>query len=125
MFFRSRTRAQWFDEEGSDIFPEQRFTLYQKLSEKSVLAYEALAGVVPSSDSVFDPPELLVPASDKYNQAQLRLRYRRNVKWPWFFVEVWPIVAWPEERDYDTVLAARLRFEVVLGKVKKSAVTMD
>ena len=125
MFFRSRTRAQWFDEEGSDIFPEQRFTLYHRLDEKSVLAYEALAGVVPASDSAYDPDELLVPVGDKYKHAQLRLRYRRNVKWPWFFVEVWPIVAWPEERDYDTVLAARLRFEVVFGNVKKSAITLD
>ncbi len=125
MFFRSRTRAQWFEEEGSDVFPEQRFTLYQKLSSKSILAYEALAGVQPASNSVFDPDELLVTSDDKYNQAQLRLRYRRNVKWPWFFVEVWPIVAWPEERDYDTVFAARLRFEVVLGKVPTGAIQLD
>ena len=121
MFFRSRTRVQWFDEEGSDLFPEQRFTLYQRLNEKSVLAYEALARIQPASKSVFDADELLVEPMDKYNQAMIRLRYRRNVKWPWFFVEVWPIVAWPEERDYDTVLAARLRLEVILGKVTKRA----
>jgi len=121
IFFRSRTRAEWLDEEGSNIFPEQRFTLFQRLDNKSVLAYEALASVIPASDSAFDPDELLVTPKDKYKQAMLRLRYRRNVKWPWFFVEVWPVVAWPEQRDYDTVLAARLRFEVLFGKVSKNA----
>ena len=116
-FFRSRTRAQWFDEEGSDIFPEQRFTFFQRLSYHSALAYEALARVQPAGDSVFDEEDLLVEPQDKYNQAQLRLRYRRNFWRPWFFVEVWPIVAWPEERDYETTFAARLRLEVLFGHV--------
>jgi hypothetical protein len=116
-FFRSRTRAQWFDEEGSDIFPEQRFTLFQRLSYKSALAYEALARVQPAGDSVFDEEDLLVEPQDKYNQAQVRLRYRRNLWRPWFFVEVWPVVAWPEERDYETTFAGRLRLEVLFGHV--------
>jgi hypothetical protein len=111
LFFRSRTRAQWFDEEGSDIFPEQRFTLFQSLSYKSALAYEALARTIPESDSVFDPEDLLVEPQDKYNQFQVRLRYRRNVWRPWFYFEVWPIVA-------DTTLAARLRLEVTFGHVR-------
>jgi len=119
-FFRARTRVDWRAEEGDALLIEQRFTLFHKLDSKSAIAYEALGGIQPASNTVFDPDEVVVTPKDQYKQAQLRLRYRRNVKWPWFFVEFWPIVAWPEERDYDTVFAARLRFEVVLGKVPEN-----
>ena len=119
-FFRSRTRAQYFEEEGSDIFPEQRFTLFQRLGYHSALAYEALAEIIPDDDNVFDDDELLVEPQDKCNQVQVRLRYRRNVWRPWFFFEIWPIVAWTEQRDYETTLAARVRLEFLFGHVSQS-----
>jgi hypothetical protein len=45
----------------------------------------------------------------------LQLRYRRRFLRPWLFFEVWPVVAWAEERDWDMVLGARLRLEINLG----------
>ncbi len=46
----------------------------------------------------------------------LRLRYRRNFWRPWMFVEVWPAVGWPEERDWQTVLGVRMRLEINFGR---------
>ncbi|HEC13969.1 MAG TPA: hypothetical protein ENI80_12125 [Acidiferrobacteraceae bacterium] len=123
LFFRSRSRLQWFEEEDG-IFPEQRFTLYQRLDGKSALAYEALAEIIPASRTPFKQSNI-INSSNRYNHAQLRLRYRRNVKWPWFFVEVWPTVALVEERDYELTKAIRLRFEVVFGNVPKNALKLD
>ena len=31
------------------------------------------------------------------------------------FVEFWPVVGWVEERDWDTVLGARMRLEINFG----------
>ncbi|MEM8769695.1 MAG: hypothetical protein AAGE43_19855, partial [Pseudomonadota bacterium] len=66
-------------------------------------------------DSPFDEDDILVPTKDNFHQFQLQMRYRQRLFRPWFYVEVWPIVAWPEERDYDTTLAARIRLEVNFG----------
>lgn len=123
VFFRARTRLQWFEEE-SGVFTEQRFTLFQQLSDKSALAYEVLARKIPGDDSVFDDDEILRP-DNNYNQAQLRLRYRQNFKWPWFFYEVWPIAAFTEERDYDLTLALRLRLEIILGRIRETKTRLD
>ena len=52
---------------------------------------------------------------EKYTQYQVRLRYRTNWMFPWLFFEVWPIVIWPEEHDYERTYAVRFRVELNFG----------
>jgi hypothetical protein len=123
-FFRSRTRVEYFQEYGAELFPEQRFTLFQTINPKHALAYEAIAGVTPFDETWFKEDNISV-LDEKYTQYQLRLRYRTNMLFPWLFMELWPIVAWPEERDYETTYAVRCRVEFHFGYLQKYKMQLD
>jgi hypothetical protein len=112
--FRSRTRVQYYEEYGTELYPEQRFTLYQSINLKHALAYEVLAEVVPYDETAFDEDNIY-ELDEQYTHYQARLRYRTNWMFPWLFFEVWPIVAWPEEHDYETTYAVRVRMELHFG----------
>lgn len=116
LLFRARSRIQYFQEKDSNPQLEQKFTLFQTLNDRSALAYEALWRQETAEDSVFGDSDLRIEPEDRYDQFQLRLRYRRNVWRPWMFVEVWPAVAWPEELDWETVLGVRMRLEINFGR---------
>jgi hypothetical protein len=120
LLFRARTRVQYFDENDYNPYLEQKFSLFQTLKNKSAVAYEALWQKQAEEDSVFDEDEIKGKLEDSYQTVALRLRYRRNVWRDWLYVEVWPIIAWPEERDWDTVLGANFRLEVTFGGKGKS-----
>ena len=113
-FFRSRTRLDYQQDKDSDIYPEQRFTLFQQISNRSAIAYEVYAREVFFDDSPFDDDDILVP-DNRYTRFVARLRFRQNVGYPWLFYEIWPTAAWAEERDYEFTPAIRFRLEVVLG----------
>ncbi len=119
--FRSRTRFDYQQDKEKEWYPEQRFTLFQQINQRTALAYEAIAQQIFFDDSVFDPEEFVQPCGTKCTQYQLRLRFRQNVKFPWLFYEVWPIAAWTEQRDYEFTPAIRFRLEVVLGNPPRSA----
>jgi len=123
-FFRSRTRVQYGQEYGAELFPEQRFTLFQTINLKHALAYEAIAGVVPFDETVFDEDNIYVP-DEKYTQYLLRLRYRTNMLYPWLFFELWPTVTWPEEHDYETTYAVRFRVELHFGYQEPYKMQLD
>jgi hypothetical protein len=124
LFFRARTRLQYFEEQGSNIFPEQRFTVYQRIGKSQILAYEALGEIIPDDDSAFDDDNIDVPDS-KYTDYLVRVRYRTNWLHPWLFVEFWPTIAWPEEHDYRTTYAARLRLEIHFGYTRAKPIRID
>ena len=115
LLFRSRTRLQYFEENEENPYIEQKFSLFHSLSDSRKVAYEALYRKVSIEDSPFDEDEIISTGNDYYSHYQLQVRFRQQAWRPWFFVELWPIVAWPEERNYDTVFGARVRFEVNLG----------
>jgi hypothetical protein len=115
LLFRSRTRLQYFEENEANPYIEQKFSLFHSLSDTRKLAYEALYRKLSIEDSPFDEDEILDTDDAYYNHFQLQVRYRQRAWRPWFYVEFWPIVGWPEERGYDTVLGARIRLEVNLG----------
>lgn len=121
---RSRTRLQYFEEHGDRLYPEQKFTLYQRLSTKSVLAYELVGEVVPGADSPYDDDEILELAED-YTRYFAQIRYRTNIWRPWLFIELWPAVGFPEELDYDTTFFARLRVDITFGTVLGGQTTID
>ncbi len=115
LLFRSRTRIQYFDENDFNPYMEQKFSLFQTLNKKSAVAYETLWRLQDVEDSLFDEDEIKGELKDNYQNVQLRLRYRRNVWRDWLYVELWPIIAVAEERDWDTVLAAFFRLEITFG----------
>jgi hypothetical protein len=115
LLFRSRTRLQYFEENEENPYIEQKFSLFQSLSDTRKIAYEALYRKVSIEDSPFDEDEIISTGNNYYSHYQLQARIRQQAWRPWFFVEFWPIVAWPEERNYDTVFGARVRLEVNLG----------
>jgi hypothetical protein len=125
VMFRSRTRVQYFEENGYNPQWEQKLTIFHKLNEKSAIAYEAVVEKMALEDSIFDPEDIIVGLQDSYYSGLIRLRYRRNIWRPWFFVEVWPTLAWPEERDYETTPAVRIRFEINFGPESGSESQMD
>jgi len=120
LLFRSRTRIQYFDENDFNPYIEQKFSLFHTLNKKSAIAYEALWRLYAEEDSLFDEDEIEGELQDNYQNVQLRLRYRRNVWRDWLYVEVWPVIAKAEERDWDTVLGAFFRLEITFGGKGKS-----
>ena len=115
LFFRSRTRFDYSQEKGEQWYPSQTFTLFQEINDRSAIAWEAHATEVFPEDAVFDPDEFLRPCGASCRSYQLRFRFRQSMKYRWLFYEIWPIMAWPEARDYEFTPAIRLRLEVVLG----------
>jgi hypothetical protein len=113
-FFRSRTRLDYQQDKDKGVYPEQRFTLFQQINNRTALAYELIAEEIYFDDSPWDEDEILEP-DDRYTHFSARLRFRKNVGYPWLFYEVWPIAAWTEEQDFKFTPAIRLRLEVVLG----------
>ncbi len=125
LLFRSRTRMQYFEENDYNPTSEQKFTLFHTLNGRHALAYEALFERYAAEDSLFDDDEITVPLRDNYKGYQLRVRYRTNVWRKWLFLEFWPIVSWPEERDYDLNLGARFRVEINFGQTPMSAAKIE
>ena len=117
-FFRSRTRFDYQEDKASEVYPEQIFTLFQQINDRTALAYEAIARQIFVEDSPFFPDDFLTTCdkAPRCNQFQLRLRFRQNFKYPWLFYEIWPIAAFTEVRDYEFTPAIRFRLEVVLGQ---------
>ncbi len=113
--FRSRSRLEYFEDKDSNPQLEQKFSLFHNISDRSAIAYEAIWRQDTAEDSIYDDEEILIGPRDKYQQVKLRIRYRRNFWRPWMFVEFWPVVGWVEERDWDTVLGARMRLEINFG----------
>ncbi len=115
LLFRSRTRLQYFEENEKNPYIEQKFSIFHSLSDIRKLAYEVLYRKLSIEDSPFDEDEIEASGAEYFNHYQVQIRYRQQFWKPWFYVEAWPIIFWPEERDYDTTLGARFRLEVNLG----------
>lgn len=114
LFLRARTRLDYHEDKGGHVLPEQRLSLFQHVDERTALAYEAIARGVFPEDSVSGSEDAsrFCQVCDQY---QLRVRFRRRLGHPWLFYEIWPVAAWPEQRDYDLTPVLRLRLEIVLG----------
>lgn len=123
-FFRSRSRVQYDEAKQEGIYPQQIFSLFQRISDRTVLAYEAIAEEYCGCDAIFDLDEQKV-LDDEYTAYSLGLRFRQNVKYEWLFYELWPTVGWPEERDYEATPAIRFRLEIILGNPPQRAVLYD
>lgn len=115
LLLRFRTRLQYFHENDYNPFFEQKVSLFHSLSDTRKLAYEVLYRREAEEDSPFDEDEILGSPGKSYVHYLARVRYRQQLWRPWFYVEAWPTIAWPEERNYDTTLGIRFRLEVNFG----------
>lgn len=105
--FRSASRIRWFDERES-LLGEQRFSFFNRLSNRSAIAYEALAF------GCTDPNP--VDGTEDCKEYDLRVRYKWVTKYPWLYFELWPVAAFPERNDYDFTAVLRFRMEVWFGR---------
>jgi hypothetical protein len=101
LLFRSSTGLRWnIDDEVTDA--SQVFTLYQRMASKAKLAYDI--GVVGNDDTHWRVTDQFV-----------RLRYRRLVYKNWAFMEIQPMVSWPEDNDFHEELSLLVRLELNFG----------
>jgi len=112
--FRSTTEA-FVTEDFPGVDLSQAFGLFQRISKKASISYEASA--VGSTR-----PETRV------TNYRLGVRYRRNIHRDWLFFEVSPDITWPLQlsEDRTTIIAERrsqlsllVRVEVHFGNAKR------
>lgn len=84
----------------------QSLGVYFDLGAQSALAIEGLA--------TYDT-ELNDDINQRFRGGEFRLRYRRKLWRPWLFVEFWPAVAWPAERDFRRTWNGLIRVEAIIG----------
>ena len=114
LFFRA-TSDGFVSDEYPGVEWLQAFSLFQRLSPKTSLAYEA--GI-----NGFTRP---LNVTTNY---RLGMRYRRNIHRDWLFFEVSPAMSWPVNlsEDRETILIERrdvasllFRLEIHFGNAKK------
>jgi hypothetical protein len=93
--FRATTEG-FIAEDFSGVDWSQAFSLFQRLSKKSSVSYEA--GIV----GITQPDSLVT-------NYRLGIRYRQNIHRDWLFFEITPDISWPLElsEDRETVLNDR------------------
>ncbi len=105
--FRALSRVRWY-EDRDGLFGQQRFSFFNRLSQRSAIAYEALAF------GCTDPNE--ADGTEDCTEYDLRVRYRYVTKYPWLSFELWPTAAFPERNDYDFTAQLRFRMEIWFGR---------
>jgi hypothetical protein len=77
--------------------------VFQSLSERRVLRYEALSSWVTE-------PE------DRLEEVQLRVRYRQRIWRDWVYIELAPEVTFPRGEDFDATPGFLLRFDAYFSE---------
>ena len=112
--FRATTEG-FIAEDFSGVDWSQAFSLFQRLSKKSSVSYEA--GIV----GITEPDSLVT-------NYRLGIRYRQNIHRDWLFFEITPDISWPLElsEDRETVVNDRhslmsiiVRLEVHFANTRK------
>lgn len=105
MILRSSTSFNWQKvQNGARI--DQSVGIYKELNQRSLLAFEVLAGYNTSPDT----------ETKHYEGHTARIRYRKNLFRPWFHYELWPSVSWLTEDEGDPKLGGQVRLEVQFGR---------
>lgn len=105
-FFRSNTDFNWRKRQKGAIIG-QTLGFYKQFGSRKSFAFEALAGYHTS---------LNTGVSDRFRGHEVRIRWRHNVWRPWFFYEIWPVVSWSANNDYEKAYGGLVRLEVVIGQ---------
>ncbi len=103
LLFRSRSQIKWTEEKGySDA--SQTFSIYQHLSEKANLAYNA-GSFGNDQRQGWDVTE-----------HRIWIRYRRLVYGEWLFMDLIPEVRFQQGDDYEPTYFLTFRIEPVFGE---------
>lgn len=104
--FRAATRYRWFEEAESDLY-EQRFSFFTRVSQRSAIAYEAVARGCSEPN--------LIEGTEFCRGYDLRVRYKWSPRYNWLSFMVEPVADFPEWNDYDLNAQIRLRMEIWFG----------
>ena len=106
LFFRSNTNFNWRKRRKGAIIG-QTLGFYKQFGPRRSFALEALAGYHTAINT---------GVSDRFRGHEFRIRWRHNVWRPWFFYEIWPVVSWSANNDYEKAYGGLVRLEVVIGQ---------
>jgi hypothetical protein len=110
--FRSASRYLVNEDKESDLY-EQRFSLFNRLSRYSAIAYEALAYGCTNPNTLDETIDC--------QEYDLRVRYKWVLpKYNWIAFELWPVAAFPESNDFDVEAQLRFRMEIWFGHGKRA-----
>jgi hypothetical protein len=99
--FRTQLTGDWSDKEDEFVH-SLGFLLYQRLSNKRVLAYEW--------NNIFtNRPNYRI------EETYLRIRYRQQIWRDWLFAEVAPQLSFPRDRDFRRTPGILFRIESFFG----------
>ena len=100
---RSQTTATWSDHDQQYAF-EQRFILFQSIDINNAMAYETgVFGVSQPNSHVTD--------------YAVGVKWRHRLHREWLFVEVQPLLTWPEDQSFRPTTSILFRLEAVFGDV--------
>lgn len=102
-FFRSQSLVNRHEDEHGTL-PEQHISLVHRSSSDRYVTLDWR--------NVFS-----TRPGYQVDETQLRLRYRRSIRWKWLFLEIRPTLAFPEEPDYETSRRLKLRMKALFGVV--------
>ncbi len=103
--FRTSSSSRWQrNEPGARI--DQTVGVYRELNQRSLLAFEMLAGYNTSPEE----------GRAHYEGHRARIRYRRNAFRPWMYFEIWPSISWLTENNNRTKLGLLMRTEFRFGQ---------
>ena len=104
--FLHQTRFNW--KEGTPgMVITQTAGVYRELDQKSSIAVELLTTHFSASQ----------PGRNHFDNGEFRIRYRKNIWRDWFYVELWPSVLWPQEKDYSAIYGGTIRVEALIGRL--------
>ena len=101
LFFRTTAEGIWRQEKDG-YFYNLKLLLFQPLSEIRSLSYEW--------NHLFR-----TQPNNRLEEINLGIRYRERIWRKWLFYEVGPQFSFPQEKDYDFVLRALFKLDVILG----------
>lgn len=107
LLFRASTSFNW-QKNSSGVQIDQSVGIYKSLRQRSLLAFEVLAGYNTSPDN----------GANHYGGHTARIRYRKSIFRPWFHYEIWPSVSWFTEDNSGPKFGGLIRTEVQFGKYK-------
>ena len=102
LFFRTKPSVTWKEKE--DGFTYRWLTsVFHPLSKRAALEYQF--------NTYFD-----TEISGRLKEANVRVKYRRQIWRKWLFMEIAPQLAWYESRDFKTIAGIMVRLEIYMGR---------
>ena len=102
LFFRTTPSLTWKEKEDGFTY-SWNTSLFHPLNEKAALEYQF--------NNYFS-----TEISGRLKEANVRVKYRRQIWRKWLFMEIAPQLAWYESRDFKTIAGIMVRLEIYMGR---------